>query len=429
MKKWIGTILAAGLVLQTGFGAINVQAAKKNTTNIEIQEQPDIIGTSGAVIDAYTGKYLYEKNDNEKRFPASITKIMTIILVEENLKKDDIITFSKNAASQEPSNQQILYHEGEKVSVEDALQSLMIISSNDVAFALAERVGGSIEGFAKMMNAKAKELGATNTHFVTPNGLPNEDHYTTAHDMALFGREALKYPDIIKKMGTRKAVIKTNERTVTIKSPNTIPIENPKALGGKTGYTDAAQHTLIEVLKDGDKKVIAVTMHSTKEGKYKDMNTMSEYAFSKIKTKKLFEKDEVYHTFEMNGKEYPLKLKEDAIVSIDGSDSEDLDQDIKWNTKKKEFKAGDTVAWILVKNNDKEVGKFALSTNKTFKPNAVEKDKKSMSNTNSEVGPDYPSNTGKSYAWTITLIFAVPLATFLLLNYGLNRRKKRDFNN
>ncbi|MGF7535571.1 D-alanyl-D-alanine carboxypeptidase family protein [Bacillus mexicanus] len=429
MKKWIGSILIAGLIVQivqSSLGITSVKAEENNNINQEVEKnEPSIIGTNGAVIDAYSGKFLYTKNENEKAYPASITKVLTAILIKENLKNDDTITFSKRAASQEPSNQQILYKEGEKISVDDALESLMIISSNDVAFALAEAVAGSVEKFADMMNEKAKELGATNTHFETPNGLPNEKHFTTAHDMALFGREILKYPDIVEKMGQREAVIKTNERTVTIKSPNNIPEENPNAIGGKTGYTDAAQHTLIEILKKGDKKVIAVTMHSTKSGKYSDINVMSDYAFSKIQTKKLFEKGEVYHIFEMNDKEFPLTLKEDAVISYVGNEGK-FTQSIKWNTSKKEYKAGETVAWLIVKSNGKQVGKFALKTNKKFAPNTVDKDKKSMGITD-EASPAFPSNSHTSYVWTIAIIFLVPLFTFLFLNVMMNKKKKRSF--
>lgn len=425
LKKWIGAVLTAGLILQTSLGVTNVSANETTTAQIQTKA-PSITGTYGAAIDAYTGKFIYTKSANKKAYPASITKVMTAILVKENLENDDMITFSKRAISEEPSNQQILYKEGEKISVDDALESLMIVSSNDVAVALAEAVGGSVEDFAEMMNKKAKDLGATNTHFVTPNGLPNEDHFTTAHDMALFGKELLKYPDIVEKMGQREAQIKTDQRTVNIASPNNIPEKNPKALGGKTGYTNDAQHTLIEILQDGEKKVVAVTMHSTKEGKYNDMNIMSEYAFSKIQTQKLFEKGEVFHIFEMNGKEYPLTLKEDVVISMSDNAKEDLEQEIKWNTKKKEFAVGDTVAWLVIKSGKDEISRFELETNKTFKPNAVLKDKKSMS-TSMEVGPAFPTNSGSSYAWTIALIFAIPLFTFLLLNIMVNQKRKRRF--
>jgi D-alanyl-D-alanine carboxypeptidase len=433
LKKWIGTALAAGLLVQTGLGTITANAEETNTNTGQTQveqsasDAPDIIGVTGTAIDAYTGKVLYAKDADKEMYPASITKVMTAILIKEHLKKDDVITFSKNAASQEASNEQILYHEGEKMSADDAFESLMIVSSNDVAFAFAEKIGGSVKGFAKMMNEKAKELGATHTHFASPNGLPNPDHYTTAHDMALIAREASKYPDIVKKMGLRKAVIKTNERTVTITSPNIIPQENPKAIGGKTGYTNDAQHTLVEILKDGNKKVIAVTMHSTKQGKYDDMNTMSEYAFKHItkETIPLYEKGEIFHIFEFNGEEYPLMLKEEAVLTAEEGKKKNITQEVEWNTKEKEYKKGETVAWLVIKDGKKEIGKFELQTNKTFKTTAVEKQKKKMSN-NGEVGPDYPSNSSKSYIWTFTLIFAIPLLTFFGLNTFINQKRRRS---
>ncbi len=418
----MGAVLSALLIIQTGFGLTHVNAEKSNEVQTQVKK-PSIIGTSGAVIDANTGEFLYTKNENKKEYPASITKIMTAILVEEHLNKSDMITISQNAASQEASNPQIIYRAGEKVSVDDAMESLMIVSANDAAFALAEAVGGSVEEFSKMMNEKAKELGVTHTHFVTPNGLPNADHYTTAHDMALIGREALKYPDIIEKMGLREARIQTDQRDITIVSKNKISTKTPKAIGGKTGFTDEAQHTLLEVLQDGDKKVIAVTMHSTKEGQYKDMNAMSEYAFSKMKTKKLFQKGEIYRTYKMNGKEFPLTLKENAVVSFVEKGKKTLTQVVKWNTEKKEYLAGETVAWLVVKNNGQEIRKFALKTNKAMKPGGVEKNQE---NAGDRKNVDSPSKSIISYFWMFTLVILAAFVTFILWaeRFHHKRRKK-----
>lgn len=474
LNKWLATFLAAGLVLQVGVQTVGAeitdsvsiektkdidsenskdtkkekQEEKKEEINPSDEKQvakskslekaieptkteqkeaePQIQGQFGVAIDKNTKKVIFEKNADEKAYPASITKVITAILLDEHLKNTDKITFSEEAAKQEPSNQQLLYKKGEEISVENALESLMIISSNDVAYAVAEKIAGSAEKFADMMNKKAKELGATNTHFVSPNGLHNENHYTTAHDMALFTAEAVKHPNILEKMGQREAEIKTNERVVKIKSPNDIPHKNQNAIGGKTGYTNAAQHTLTEYQKSGDKEVITVTMHSTKDGKYEDMNKMSEYAFDKIKTKKLYDKGDVIQVFEMNDEEFPAILKENAVIPKDINPKK-LVSEIEFSTDKKEFKKGDTIGWLVIKNDKKEeLGKFELETNKTFKPNAVMKNKKSLSNKSfSDSSPAFPTNTESSYAWTIGLIFSIPVITFLVLHLFTNLKRRK----
>ncbi|WP_176397781.1 D-alanyl-D-alanine carboxypeptidase family protein [Bacillus cereus] len=476
MNKWLATFLAAGVVLQGGVHTVGaettdnvtiekvkeidnekdkdsvkeknedkekqegkVSADEKQSTKSkslekaieptkkdQVEPEPQIQGQFAVALDKNTKKIIFEKNADEKAYPASITKIITAILLDENLKKTDKITFSEEAVKQEPSNQQLLYKKGEEISANDALESLMIISSNDVAYAVAEKIGGSVEKFADMMNKKAKELGATNTHFVSPNGLHNENHYTTAHDMALFTAEAVKHPNILEKMGQREAEIKTNERVVKIKSPNDIPHKNQNAVGGKTGYTNAAQHTLTEYQKSGDKEVITVTMHTTKEGKYDDMNKMSEYAFKKIKTKKLYDKGDVIQVFEMNDEEIPAILKENAVIPSDINPKK-LVSEIEFSTEKKEFKKGDTIGWLIIKNDKKEeLGKFDIETNKTFKPNAIMKKKKSLANDSfSASSPAFPTNSESSYAWTIGLIFSIPVITFLVLHLFTNLKRRK----
>lgn len=474
LNKWLATFLAAGVVLQGGIQTVgaettenisvekvkDIDSENSKGTNKEKQEEkkeaekpsdekqveksksleksiesnktehtvtePQIQGQFGVAIDKNTKKIIFGKNADEKAYPASTTKIITAILLVENLKKTDKISISEEAAKQEPSNQQLLYKKGEEISAEDALESIMIISSNDVAYAVAEKIAGSAEKFAEMMNKKAKELGATNTHFVLPNGLHNENHYTTVHDMALFTAEAIKHPEILERMGQREAEIKTNERVVKIKSTNNIPTKNQNAVGGKTGYTNAAQHTLTEYQKSGDKEVITVTMHTTKEGKYDDMNKMAEYAFDKIKTKKLYDKGDVIQVFEMNDEEIPAILKENAVIPSDVNPKK-LVSEIEFSTDKKEFKKGDTIGWLVIKNDKKEeLGKFEIETNKAFKPNAIMKKKKSLANKSfSDSSPAFPTNSETSYAWTIGLIFSLPVITFLVLHLYTNLKRRK----
>ena len=145
-------------------------------------------------MDANSGEILYEKNINSKRYPASITKIMTTLVAIENCNSlYDTITYSQNAIdSIEPGSSQIYIEPGERLSVEDSLYAIMLESANEACNGVAEHIGGSIEGFVDMMNEKAKEIGCKNTHFMNPNGLHHDDHYVSAYDMALITKAALE---------------------------------------------------------------------------------------------------------------------------------------------------------------------------------------------------------------------------------------------
>ena len=151
------------------------------------------------LVDAKTGKILYSKDAFKKMYPASTTKLMTAILTLENCKLDDIVTVSHNAIFSIPVGySHASLKEGEQLTVEQLLNVLLIPSANDAAVALAEHIAGSVEEFAEMMNNKAKELGCIGTHFVNPNGIHNEDHYSTAYDLSIIGRYAMKFEDIMR---------------------------------------------------------------------------------------------------------------------------------------------------------------------------------------------------------------------------------------
>ena len=160
-------------------------------------EGPNVFSQFATTIDAKTGDMLYDKNAHHRAFPASMTKVLTAILLMEHTKPEDQFTFSQLALDQEKSNYQIEFQPGETINRNTALMILMVLSANDVSYAIAERIGGSVENFANMMNEKAKQLGAKDSHFVTPNGLHDPNHYTTPYDMAMITRGVQKYPEIL----------------------------------------------------------------------------------------------------------------------------------------------------------------------------------------------------------------------------------------
>lgn len=155
--------------------------------------EPSIVAPSGVLMEASTGTVLYDKNMHEQHYPASITKIMTALLAIENCELDEMVTVPHEAVYMEDKGSHIALDEGEELTVEDCLYAIMLASANDAAYALAIHVGGTIENFADMMNQRAEELGCEDTHFTNPHGLPDENHVTSAYDMALITREALKH--------------------------------------------------------------------------------------------------------------------------------------------------------------------------------------------------------------------------------------------
>ena len=171
--------------------------------NISFASELNIDSEAALIVEASTGKILYEKNSKEVRYPASTTKVMTALLTLENCELTDTATVSHNALQLVPSGYAIAnLQEGEILSIEDLLYALLVKSANEAANVLAEHISGSIEEFSNMMNNRAKELGCENTHFVNPNGVHNEDHYSTAYDLFLIAQEAMKNETFRKMVAT-----------------------------------------------------------------------------------------------------------------------------------------------------------------------------------------------------------------------------------
>ena len=228
-----------------------------------------IQAAAGVVLDMDTGAFLYSKNCDRKLYPASITKIMTCLLTLENADLDAVMTCSPIVYELDENASNTGLSEGEQMSIRDALYTLMLESANDTANALAEYVGGSMEGFAQMMNAKAESLGCTGTHFSNPSGLHADDHYTTAHDMALIAQAAYA-----------NETFRTMCGTVEYEVPPTNMYEETRYLsnhhqmlkgdtdyytswctGGKTGFTQMAWNTLVTYGERDGKRLVCVLLH------------------------------------------------------------------------------------------------------------------------------------------------------------------------
>ncbi|MBR4635148.1 MAG: D-alanyl-D-alanine carboxypeptidase [Clostridia bacterium] len=198
---------------------------------------------SAVLIEAESGQKLLSRNPDERLPMASTTKTMTALVVLENCAPDEVLTVPDEAVGVEGSSLYLAY--GERLTVRDLLYGLMLRSGNDCAVALAIHVGGSVEGFADMMNERAARLGLQNTHFVTPNGLHDEEHYTTAFELALIGAEALKNPVFREIVSTKYYTIRSNVRDISIKNKNTMLWDYGDCIGVKTGYTSQAGRCLL----------------------------------------------------------------------------------------------------------------------------------------------------------------------------------------
>lgn len=268
---------------------------------------PSIAAESAILMDANTKTVLYEKNAYDKNYPASITKLMTALLAIENLAPDQKITFSKNAIfSIEPGSSHIGIQPDEILTVDQALHGLMLMSANEVANGLAEAVSGSLDSFANLMTSRAKELGALNTNFMNAHGLHDENHYTTAYDMALIGSYLADNEYFLKIMkDTTYEIPETNitnekrylyQQHYMVNPSRNASIYREDVIGGKTGYTDQARHTLVTMAKRGDTTLVAVVLKSEKSTLYTDTAALLDYGFDSYQTLNLHTTDEIIKT-------------------------------------------------------------------------------------------------------------------------------------
>ncbi|KPU51397.1 D-alanyl-D-alanine carboxypeptidase family protein [Bacillus wiedmannii] len=278
-------------------------------------EGPNVFSQFAATIDAKTGDVLYNKNAHHRAFPASMTKVLTAILLMEHTKPEDQFTFSQLALDQEKSNYQIEFQPGETINRNTALMILMVLSANDVSYAIAERIGGNVENFAHMMNEKAKQLGATDSHFVTPNGLHDPNHYTTPYDMAMITRGVQKYPEILQAMNTKRTTVTTSSQTVSIFNKSTY-FENPYSIGGKTGFTNEARNTLVLLNEKDGNRIINVVMASQRPEIYEDLKQMADYSFGQFVKQTVLDKHSWHQKATYLNKDIDSELEKSAELML-----------------------------------------------------------------------------------------------------------------
>ena len=244
----------------------------------QVTDKPNLDARIGLIFDRNSKTILYEKNGKKQVPMASTTKIMTSIVVLENANLNQVVTIDKKAAG--TGGSRLGLKTNDKITVHDLLYGLMLKSGNDAAVALANHVGGSVEGFGKMMNQKAQEMGLTNSHFVTPHGLDQEGHYTTAYELACMADYALQIPKFKEIVGTKNYNITINGQSRNISNTNELLGNLNGVYGIKTGFTNGAGRCLVTGCKRGNLDIITVVLGSdTKKIRTTDSIKLIEYAY------------------------------------------------------------------------------------------------------------------------------------------------------
>lgn len=331
--------------------------------------------SSGILMEYSTGKILFSKDVNLKLAPASMTKIMTMLLIMESLEEgkislDDMIPISSNAASMGGS--QVYLEANSKMKAEELLKSIAIASANDSAVAMAEAIAGTTDAFVTMMNQKAKEIGCTNTNFVNVHGLDDPNHYTTAHDMALMAKELIKHEDVLKYSSIYEAYLQKPDGSSTWMVNTNKLIRYYNGLDGlKTGYTSNAGYCLTATAKRNGMRLISVLMKEpASQIRNSETIDLLNYGFSNYKIKTIVSKDKDLGYIEViNGKKETvnIKLMEDA-TNLEGlTEEKNYTYNIEVNKVKAPVKVGDIVGSMEIISNGIVIKRVNITVSETIK--------------------------------------------------------------
>lgn len=360
------TILYLFISLLLIFSIITPVFAQEENQSLELAAD----AKSAMLMEQDTGKIIFEKNANEKLPPASMVKIMTLLIVMEeidkgNLKKNEMVRISENASSMGGS--QVFLEAGEEMSVEDLIKSVAIASGNDASVALAERISGSEQNFVNRMNEKAIELQLKNTQFKNATGLPAKGQYSTAHDMAIIAKALLQYDDITTYTSIYEDYLRKGKKNeFWLVNTNKLVRFYPGVDGLKTGYTSEAKYCLTATAKKNDMRMITVVMGAdTVKKRNHATSEMLDYAFNHYETKQLFDKGEVIKTVPLlkAEKEHIQIVTEHNVRTIYKKEKPyeniktyiEIDQDLSLPLKK-----GEQVGVLTVKANNQELSKTPL---------------------------------------------------------------------
>lgn len=412
---------------------------------------------SGIIMEASTGTILYAKNIDKKQYPASITKIMTTLLAVENCSLNETITFTPECFyNMESGATHIGATVGEKMSLEDALYGVMLASANEVSNAVAIHVAGSVEKFTQMMTERAKELGATNTHFNNPNGLHDKDHYTTAHDMALIMQAAMKNKNFRTISGTKRYKIEPTNKCKEIRylsnhhqmiNPTTKPKYGYEyAIGGKTGYTSDAGNTLVTAAKKDGLELICVVLKgksvSFNENVYTDTiglfdfyfenysvyNVSDETSLATIPEDKLFTK---YNSL-FNQKEAPITISgKNTVVLPNNAKLADVTQTITYTNGSTDTQPA-ILGEVTYTLDGKTVGNNQIIYDKSKIVNKLETEskvveKKGTTSSLSDLFTISNKHAKKTLLTVLGIVIVIIVILFIILKVIRYKRRKRYY--
>lgn len=325
---------------------------------------------SAILLEPTTGEIIFEKNSHEKLHPASMTKMMSMLLIIEAIENgviswDEMVTVSENAASMGGS--QILLEVGEQMSVEDLFKGIAVASGNDAVVALAEKIGGTEAIFVDMMNEKVNELGLTDTHFENPHGLDSDNHYSSAYDMAMIGKELVKHEKVLEFTKIYEDYLrKDTDRKIWLVNTNKLVRFYDGVDGLKTGYTASAGYCLTATAKRGSSRFLAVVMgESDSKTRNQEVSEMLDYAFAQYEVEILLSKDSVIQTVEVEkGKNKfvdLVPLNEVSFLNKKGTNKKNATYEISLNKLVAPIKNGDIVGNLIVKEEENIIREIPIT--------------------------------------------------------------------
>lgn len=364
MKKFLIFISVISLLIPF---VVSAEEIKEDTNNSNLLAKS---AKSAILLEESTGEILYEFNSHEKLEPASMTKMMSLLLIMEAIEKgvinwDQMITVSSNASSMGGS--QILLETGETMSVDDLVKGISIASGNDAVVALAEAIAGTEENFVKMMNDKVKELGLNDTNFKNCHGLDEEGHYSSAYDMAHIGRELVRHEKILEYSSIYETYLREGtKKKIWLVNTNKLVRFKEGVDGLKTGYTEGAGFCLTATMKKDGMRVIATVMGEPDSGtRNNEVSSMLDYAFAQVGIKKVLSKSSVVEKINLSKskldevKIVPIKDVNVLYKKVEGEITPTYE--IKLDDIKAPIKKGDIVGTLYVKNNDDIINEVDLT--------------------------------------------------------------------
>ena len=471
-RKRIFAALMAGIIMVGSICSSTAQAAAKWPKG---PDKGSLSSASAIVMELSTGTVLYSKNIHKKHYPASITKIMTSLLTLENSSPSDVVTFTEAEAHGIETGSSSMYCvPGEKFTIEQVLYGIMLQSANEMCLVAADHVAGSVDKFVEMMNQRVAQLGLKDTHFMNPNGLHNDDHYTSAYDMACIAREAWKNPSFQKICGTRTYQVKsTNKRKASeilggqllnhhqmINGYETSSrYEKDYVIGGKTGYTSIAHSTLVTFAEKDGMQLVSVIMkgNSPKQGEpneYTDTTRILDYAFEKfskhaVNGENSDVNENLFNTFDsyFNADQSPLRLSaESAVILPKGVALRKAKQQIQYDNSVKLQDGENVIGTVKYTYDGRMVGSTDIIYDST--KSASHLDEASRRIVDSEIRQIKTNNkkhavilqklSGIKYSFynmvsffrdrvilVIVAALVILLIVLLVLNYRMNSRRKR----